>query len=203
MQPTTPSPDLMELAIFPLRTVLYPGGALPLKIFEQRYLEMTKECIRDARPFGVCLIQDGNEVGTPATPHMVGCTARIEHWDMPHMGIFHLVTRGEQVFRIVEHWTEKNGLRRAQVELRDPSVTAQEPEDQAVLSELLARIIDKVGSTNFPEPLRLDDPQWVSWRLCEVLPLDDDFKQDMLETGDTALRMHRLRAYLKSKAIPL
>ncbi len=86
-----------------------PAGLLPLKIFEQRYLDMTKVCIRDDAPFGVCLIRDGAEVGAPAVPHPVGCTARIAEWDMPHLGLFQLVCKGEQVFRILEHWTLRAG----------------------------------------------------------------------------------------------
>ncbi|HZP88354.1 MAG TPA: LON peptidase substrate-binding domain-containing protein [Burkholderiales bacterium] len=194
---------MIELPLFPLRSVLYPGGQLPLKIFEQRYLDMTKACIRDNAAFGVCLIRAGNEVGAPATPHEVGCTARIEHWEMPHLGIFHLLARGEHVFRIVEQWVEQNGLQRARVELCEAVPPQGESADQTIMSELLARIIDKLGAENFPEPLRLDDPQWVSWRLCEVLPLDDAFKQDMLETIDTAARLHRLRAYLNSQSVPI
>ncbi|MGA0033351.1 MAG: LON peptidase substrate-binding domain-containing protein, partial [Burkholderiales bacterium] len=72
-----------ELPLFPLGTVLFPGGLLPLKIFEQRYVEMIKACLRDSTPFGVCLIREGHEVGVPATPHAVGCLARIEQWDVP------------------------------------------------------------------------------------------------------------------------
>ncbi|HTS52418.1 MAG TPA: LON peptidase substrate-binding domain-containing protein, partial [Burkholderiales bacterium] len=85
----------LEIPIFPLGTVLYPGGLLPLRIFEQRYLDMTKSCIRDNAPFGVCLIREGTEVGAAAAPYAVGCTARIAQWDIPHLGLFHLVAHGE------------------------------------------------------------------------------------------------------------
>jgi Lon protease-like protein len=74
-----------EIPIFTLGTVLFPGGTLPLKVFEQRYIEMTKECIRDDQPFGVCLIREGSEVGDPALPVSIGCFARIETWDMPQI----------------------------------------------------------------------------------------------------------------------
>ena len=89
-----------NIALFPLGTVLFPDGLLPLKIFEQRYLDMTKACIRDNQPFGVCLIHEGFEVGAPAAPHSVGCLATIEQWDMPNPGMFHLLARGGERFRI-------------------------------------------------------------------------------------------------------
>ena len=76
-------------------TVLFPGGALPLRIFEQRYMEMAKACLRDSAPFGVCLIREGREVGAPAVPERVGCLARIADWDMPQLGLLQVTARGE------------------------------------------------------------------------------------------------------------
>ena len=96
--------------IFPLGTVLFPGGTLPLKIFEQRYIEMTKACLRDNRPFGVCLIREGQEVGAPAVPETIGCLATIERWDMPQLGLFQLVARGGERFRLLETRVASNGL---------------------------------------------------------------------------------------------
>ena len=156
----------LQIPIFPLGTVLYPEGVLPLRIFEQRYLEMTKVCIRDNSAFGVCLIREGLEVGVPAVPHDTGCTARIAEWDMPHLGMFHLVVQGETVFRIQEHWTTKSGLIQAQVELEP----AHQPEplsgEYADLAELLGKIMTKLGPERFPGPARLDDAVWVAYRLA-------------------------------------
>jgi Lon protease-like protein len=194
---------MMELALFPLRTVLFPGGVLPLKIFEQRYLEMTKNCIRDASPFGVCLIRDGAEVGAPAVPHPVGCSARIAEWDMPHLGLFHLVCNGEQIFRIVEHWTQKNGLMRALVELRDPPLPYALPAEYSGLGELLGKIIDKFGEERFPAPVQLDDADWVAWRLTEVLPIELELKQQLLEAHDAVPRLEQLKLFLESRSVVL
>ena len=68
-------PDLASLPLFPLNTVLFPGGLLPLRVFEARYMDMTRECLKAEQPFGVCLIKDGKEVGTPANPEPVGTLA--------------------------------------------------------------------------------------------------------------------------------
>ena len=103
--------------IFPLNTVLFPGGVLPLKIFEQRYIEMTKVCISEDRPFGVCLIKEGREVGTPAVPQEVGCLARITQWDMPQLGVFHLHDRGHAaISHRAARACEKSGLISATIE---------------------------------------------------------------------------------------
>jgi len=100
----------MEMPIFPLGTVLFPGGVLPLKIFEQRYLDMTKACLRDGTSFGICLIREGREVGAPAVPSSVGCIARIREWDMPQLGIFLLITEGTERFRLGGSRIDRSGL---------------------------------------------------------------------------------------------
>jgi len=195
-----PEARMLELPIFPLGTVLYPDGLLPLRIFEQRYLEMTKHCIRDDAPFGVCLIRDGKEVGTPAEPFETGCTARIAEWDMPHLGMFSLLCRGEQTFRIVERWVEPNGLQRAQVQLLEPLAPQPLSDRHAWLARLLERIVQEVGADHFPQPMRMDDAHWVARRLCETLPLDGALKQRVLEGGDIDALLGELDELLQRHA---
>jgi Lon protease-like protein len=190
-----------DIAIFPLRTVLFPGGLLPLKIFEQRYVDMTKTCIRDDAPFGVCLIREGAEVGTPALPYSIGCTARIAEWDMPHLGLFVLGCRGEQVFRILEHWTLKSGLLQAHVELTKPVPPVTLPSEYLPLRELLERIIGKFGAERFPTPVALDDGDWVACRLGDVLPLETEFKQALLEAGSPLQRLAMLSEFLRTRSV--
>lgn len=193
----------LEIPIFPLGTVLYPGGLLPLRIFEQRYLAMTKSCIRDNAPFGVCLIREGTEVGAAAVPHAVGCTARIAQWDMPHLGLFHLNTHGDRVFRILEQWTMKSGLVQAQVELDDPPAPLPLPQEYEELGTLLERIIAKVGAARFPSPARLDLAGWVAYRLAELLPLELDTKQRLLEGRDPVAALREVKGFLQSRQIAL
>jgi hypothetical protein len=193
----------LEIPIFPLGTVLYPEGLLPLRIFEQRYLDMTKICIRDDAPFGVCLIREGIEVGPAAVPHSIGCTARIAEWDVPHLGLFHLVTRGEAVFRILEQWTTKSGLVQAQVECADPQPPLSLPPEHEILAELLAKIMAKVGAERFPSPSRMDEAAWVGYRLAEVLPLETDTKQRLLEARDPLAALGELKVFLESRQVML
>jgi hypothetical protein len=194
---------MIEIPLFPLRSVLYPVGLLPLKIFEQRYFDMTKNCIRDDSVFGVCLICEGSEVGPPAVPHIIGCTARIREWDMPHLGLFHLVCQGETVFRIEEQWTAKNGLLWARVALREPELQTELPEEHAALPELLRKIMAKAGADHFPAPVALDDANWVAYRLAEVLPLEPELKQQILESTLPFDRLAMLTDFLQSKRVVL
>jgi len=143
------------IPIFPLNTVLYPGGLLPLKIFEQRYLDMTKTCVRDAAPFGVCRIREGREVGLPAVPEQIGCTALITQWEMPHLSVFHLRTRGQQPFRILRHTTQSDGLIRAEIELlAEAAVRGEQHVIDGVLPGCRHRRVQPVSDP--PTQLHLD-----------------------------------------------
>lgn len=190
----------MEIPVLPLGTVLYPGGHLPLRVFEQRYLDMTKVCIRDNAPFGVCLIREGKETGPPAVPYATGCTARIVEWDMPQLGVFQLITRGESVFRILEQWTNKSGLIQARVEVDDPPEPLPVPEEYAAVAALLDKIKLKAGAPPDPAPERRD-AAWVAYRLAEVLPLETQTKQQFLETRDPVFALRTIKAFLESKPV--
>ncbi len=187
-----------EIFIFPLHTVLFPDGVLPLKVFEQRYIELTKTCLRDNAPFGVCLIREGREVGAPAVPEAVGCLATITQWDMPQLGLFQLVTRGGDRFRIMKTRIARNGLISADVEMF-PAETPTAMDDQC--REVLNLIIEKVGSQNIPAPIRLDDAAWVAYRLAEILPIDMSVKQQLLELQDGMKRFARLRSILAQQGL--
>ncbi len=173
-----PRGEQRTIFLFPLGTVLFPGGALPLKIFEQRYLDMTKVCIRDNLPFGVCLIREGREVGSPAVPSIVGCLATIEQWEMPSPGMFHLIARGGERFRLLETRIADNGLTSADVEML-PDVEPCEPDAEFVT--LVKSVIDRVGAENFPGPVKLEDGAWVAYRLAEMVELPMGVRQKMLE----------------------
>ena len=193
-----PDPN-QKIHIFPLNTVLFPDGLLPLKVFEQRYIEMTKACLSENRPFGVCLIKEGREVGTAAVPEPVGCLAAIEHWDMPRLGVFQLVARGGARFRIREMRVAPNHLISAEVEPIPPDTAASEVDP--LCREVLQAIVDKVGAERFSTPLRLDDAAWIGFRLAEVLPLEASVKQELLELTDAGKRLERLHALLVKQGI--
>ena len=186
--------------IFPLNTVLYPGSMLPLRIFEQRYLEMTRDCLRDSTPFGVCKIKEGVEVGKAALPEALGCTAVIAEWEMPHLGVFHLKVRGQQRFRIRHQTIQPSGLIRAEIDLLEEVPGSPNEESLDLCRRVLEQIVGRLGATYFLAPLAYDDPRWISYRLAEVLPLSLDEKQTLLEARDDHDRLMRLYEHLKSSA---
>jgi Lon protease-like protein len=174
--------------------VLFPGGRLPLRVFEQRYLGMAKACLRDGTPFGVCLIAEGREVGDPAVPAEVGCTARIAEWDMPQLGVLQLVARGEQRFRIRTRHVEADGLVRGTVEPLEER-DAPVPPGHGASVALLQRIVGEHPAL-FERPHDLGSAAWVSGRLAEVLPLPLDVKQQLLEMDDPVERLGRINGML-------
>jgi len=184
--------------IFPLNTVLYPGSLLPLRIFEQRYLEMTRDCLRDSTPFGVCKIKEGVEVGKPALPEALGCTALIAEWEMPHLGVFHLKARGQHRFRIRDQTTQPSGLILAEIDLLEEVPGSANEKSLALCRRVLEQIVGRLGAEYVFAPLAYDDPRWVSYRLAEVLPLALEEKQALLETRDDHERLARLYGLLKS-----
>jgi hypothetical protein len=190
---------MSELPLFPLNTVLFPGGRLPLRIFEQRYMDMAKACLRDGTPFGVCLIREGREVGAPAIPAAVGTLARIAAWDMPQLGMLHITALGEQRFRILERRVQPDGLAMGSIELLPQDDDASIPEKCMACVKLLERAIEQHAGLLEP-PHRLDSATWVSSRLAELLPLPLPAKQELLELDDARARIERLSVLLRSPA---
>lgn len=186
---------MQDLALFPLNVVLFPGGRLPLRIFEQRYMEMAKACLRDSTPFGVCLIREGAEVGAPATPVDIGCLARIAEWDMPQLGMLQVIARGEARFRILARRVQADGLARASIEILSEDEDAQIPPNCARCVRLLERLIEQQASL-FETPHRLASCSWVGLRLAELLPLPLEAKQEYLEMTDARARLERLNSLL-------
>lgn len=176
--------------------MLFPAGRLPLRIFEQRYLEMAKACLQGQAPFGVCLIREGAEVGAPAIPNRVGTLARISAWDMPQLGVLQVTARGERRFRILERRVQPDGLIRGNVEILPDEVDASVPAELMPCVKLLERVIEQHPEL-LERPHRLDSCSWVSARLAELLPLPLETKQALLELDDGRARLERLNGLVR------
>ena len=191
----------IDIPLFPLNAVLFPGGVLALKVFEQRYLDMAAACLKGGSPFGVCLIASGQEVGAAALPHTIGTLAQITQADMPQLGILLLTVRGGRRFRIVAQTTRPDGLLRAQVELLAEAPPQIVPAAQQGLLPLLQKIAIDLGPEKMPEPHDFDDAAWVGYRLSEVLPVQAQAKQKLLELPDPLARLEIVFAYLAQRQL--
>jgi uncharacterized protein len=179
-----------ELPLFPLNTVLFPGGILPLRIFEPRYLDMVKECMRNNHGFGVCMIIQGEEVGQNTASAALGCEARIVDFDQTPEGLLAITAQGARRFHVEQVKIKNNGLVMGEVSwLSDLCERAIEPE-HLLLSQILQRVLDKAEITF--DKKQLDDADWVSWRLAEWLPLSNLERQALLQEADANVRLQSL-----------
>ena len=181
-----------EIALFPLGTVLFPGGLLPLRIFEARYVDMVSRCMRQDQTFGVVLIKDGTETSSSVETATVGTTARIVDFQTLENGLLGLLCRGEERFRIEQRSQQSDGLNRASVEWNpDPTGIPIDPKYGplvAVLRDALSRLSNL---SQFIEP-RYEDATWVSYRLAELLPLPVNLQQKLLEMTEPNGRLELL-----------
>jgi uncharacterized protein len=194
-----------------LSTVLFPGGSLPLRVFEARYMDMIKRCISQQQRFGVCLLTSGTEVaqaGAAAQHERLGCEASVQDFDMDQPGILEIRCLGTQRFEVQSVQTQKDGLIVAQV-----STLAEEPDRvvpeayqplvqllQRITNDLLARQVAPVKRM-LQEPLKFESATWVGYRLTEFLPLPSAFKQKLLALDDPLGRMAILKLFLEQKGI--
>jgi len=175
------------VALFPLSTVLFPGGRLPLRIFETRYIDMVRSCLRSDAPFGVVLIRTGSETGS-ARFFDVGTTARIVDWEVDGDGLLGISVRGEDRFVVHDSHRTEDGLYRGFVRLLDPEQRGDVPPELAGLGEQVdALLADIPASRRDP-----DDAIWLSYRLAERLPVDREFRQMLLECPTAGERLERM-----------
>lgn len=173
----------MRVPLFPLNTVLFPGGPLPLRIFETRYLDMISDSLKNDVPFGVLLIREGQEDG-PATTHEIGTLARIVDWYRGSDGLLGITAVGTQRFRLMSAERQTDGLNVGEVDVLPDIETMPLPPDFRALSEILASIIDDLGRLYEGLERRYDDAAWVAYRFAEVLPVELVHKQACLESED-------------------
>jgi Lon protease-like protein len=183
--------DVVELPLFPLQTVLFPGGTLALRVFEPRYLDMVARCLREHGPFGVVAIRHGTEVGRAET-FAVGTTAEIVDWNREPNGLLGLRAMGRRRFHLETVRRHADGLYLGRASwLPQPA--------PAPLPERLVPLADLLRGTFGPDvaDARFDDAEWVGFRLAEMLPLAMGLKQSLLELAEPLARLERLAAILE------
>lgn len=187
----------MQLPLFPLKTVLFPCGLLPLRIFEVRYLDMVRQCLREENDFAICPIKAGEEVGMVPVFHHLGTLVRIVDWSQDENGMLEIIVRGEQRIRVLDHEVTSNELLIGDIELLPDESIIPLPDEHKGLSELLRRVIYQLGEPFNALDGGYDQANWVGCRLTELLPLPLEFKQQLFELDSPLLRLEKLRAALR------
>jgi uncharacterized protein len=185
----------MKVPLFPLRTVLYPGGPLPLRVFEPRYLDMICESLKAERPFGVLLIRHGRQAGAVST-FDVGTLASITDWYQGSDGVLGVTAVGGERFRLLSSERRPNGLHVGEVEILPEHDGAPLPDEFKPLAHILAGVLDDLGRLYEALDRRYDDAGWVGYRFAEILPISPEEKQSCLETDDPVQRLQIVRKVL-------
>lgn len=213
----------MRVALFPLATVLFPQGVLPLRVFEARYLDMVRDCMREGTLFGVTMITDPRASDVTRTTALaeVGCLARIDAWDMKQLGLLHIRAIGQERFRLLGTETQADGLVRGDIELIDPDDDVPVSPEHRPCVDLLRRIVadlstqyaerrlgdddsepnEVLSQPPLAEPYHMDSSSWVSNRLCEILPVPLKAKQKLMELTDAPTRLQIVHTYLKQHSV--
>lgn len=200
------TPPSFTLALFPLQTVLFPGGKLGLKVFEARYLDLVGRCLRERSGFGVVALRQGAEVRSAAEVVLedVGCLAELDEVDAPQAGLLQVRGRGTRRFRTRALRQEADGLWVAEAEWLpdDPTVLPTEPllGSAKGLATAIATLRTQ-GHLPFLEPYRFEDAGWLANRWCEILPIPLAAKQKLMELGDPLVRLQLVDDYLRSKGV--
>ena len=204
---------LTSLPLFPLGTVLYPGGLLPLQIFEVRYLDMIGKCHKTGAPFGVVSLNEGSEVRRPASAaargaapggdgfareafNTVGTLARIIEFLVPQPGLMVVKCEGIHRFTITRREKLKHGLWIADVVRMEDDLPVRIPHDLQKAADALGKLIKGLLDSDTPPekmpllaPYHLDDCSWVANRWCELLPIPLPVKQQLMELDNPLLRL--------------
>ncbi len=195
---TDSTPSFRKIPLFPLGTILFPDGVIALKIFEARYLDMIKQCLREKTEFGVVSIiknSDASEEDISLSFSSIGTLAQIEDFDPVQPALYMTKSFGTQRFRLIRSKQEVNGLWMGEVELIENDPLTPIPQEHQKVAELLDEIIsviqseDLLGETFFKKPFKVDDCGWVSNRLAELLPISLAQKNHLLAQTNPRIRL--------------
>ena len=187
----------MELSLFPLNTVLFPDGLLPLRIFETRYVDMVGRCMREGNPFGVVPIRSGAEVGGVVETAELGTTARIVDFSRLPDGLLGITCKGERKFRVLKLWQQPDGLNVGDIEYLPAEVVVELPVEYHHLGDLLRKVLPELGEPYASMPGNYTDASWVSARLAEILPVSAADKAGLLELDEPLARLAQLNRIVR------
>jgi Lon protease-like protein len=187
-----------EIALFPLNAVLYPGGPLPLRIFEPRYVDMVRRCMHERSPFGVVLILSGVEAGGEVERTAeVGTSARIvDFYPLPD-GLLGIYCLGERKFRVLRRWRADDGLNVGEIQWLEQEPETELTDEYRHLGVLMQRLLPRLGELYDAVEKRPQDAVWIGYRLAEILPVAAREKQQWLELEDPLARLAALNGLIR------
>ena len=185
-----------NLPLFPLGTVLFPGGRIPMRIFEPRYVDLVSHCMRTESGFGIVGIRSGRETGPTPEFHDIGVIANIEHWDQGNDGLLHIVAVGTARFEVKSFRVQEDGLALAEVDVLETEKPAPTDDTFAPLRELLKKAYAEHPEVAPPRPWSDEDANWLAYRLAELMPLTVQQRVDLLRAPSADDRLSAVAAWL-------
>ena len=197
------------LPLFPLQSVLFPGGLLLLKVFEARYLDLISDCLRSQTPFAVVHLRQGSELRGAGAGHKIllddiGVLAHLQDVDAEQPGILRARCVGGERVHLGARQQRGDGLWLAEAALGEPEIAAAVPADLAGTAMALSQAIESLKAQDqhpFLPPFRLDDAGWVANRWCEILPISAAAKQRLMALDEPLLRLKLVQDYLQTKGL--
>lgn len=191
-----------ELPLFPLSSVVMPGGLLPLRIFETRYVDMVRNCFKRETGFVVCAIKSGAEVGTAAQPYGIGCVVKIVDWDQDDRGLLTLMTLGTQKVQVVDSRVLDSQLVMGDVVDLPQDPTCPVPAEYQILQDAMAQILEQIAPSIVYDEPQLNDALWLGSRFIELLPLPLETRQQLMVADDPIDRLQQLLGWLRALSRP-
>ncbi|MES1942141.1 peptidase S16 [Salinisphaera sp. T5B8] len=189
--------DNPDYALFPLSTVVFPGGIMPLRIFEPRYLDMVARCMESATGFGICAARPAENKHEFSSPRAVGTLVEIVDFDRLDDGALGITVKGRQRFEVLSTRQAENGLWSGTIDFIDEEADSACPIEFSPLKQIAAALIEEIGLPYEAGSRSYDSASWLSARLTELLPFDAATKHDLLATNDPLERLRRIRPMIE------
>lgn len=193
------------IALFPLNSVVFPKGRISLQIFEARYLDLVRHCLKHQSGFGIVLIEQGSEVARPGQKldiHRTGTYCEVVDWNQLPNGLLGITVEGRRTFRVIETWREPDNLCKGAVSFRPQDSVGAEPievgEEFGEFVDLLRGLARHPAVEELNLDVRFENLREVAWRLSELLPIGNREKQALLEQVDPIARLQQIELYINA-----
>ena len=185
----------MKISLFPLQTILFPGGPLSLRVFERRYLDMVSSCMASDQLFGI-ILNKPSSTNDKNNFSKIGTLAQIVDWDQGSDGVLGLKVIGKERFILTSHYTDENGLNMGEIEILEPEKKLLLPEGYVTLSAILETILNEFSELYASVTKDFNDASWVGYRLAEILPIELSQRQIYLEIDEPLDRLELLKTFM-------
>lgn len=187
----------MNVPLFPLNSIVLPGGKIPLQLFEPRYMDMLARCLKEDRGFVVVLLRDGGETGRTVAFYDIGTYVRIIDFQQLENGLLGITVEGVSKVSVINSWQQPDGLNVGDAEALMDEAESSVPERFSELAAVLRALSKHPAVCELQMDVDYDDARHVGWRLTELLPLDKHEKQRLVELQDPLERLSRLQELLE------